>query len=77
MKTEIRAVWNLMRKLGLALGDEAPNAAALEAYHKLFDLPMIEDMIEAIAELYGWSLSTLRGCSPSMMRMPGGRLVEA
>ena len=77
MNTEMRAVRNLMRKLGLAWGDEAPNAAALEAYHKMFELPMTEDMIEAIAELYRWSLSTLRGCSPSTMGMSGGRLVEA
>ena len=74
---ELRAVKNLMRKLGLIKGDEAPTEAAMEAYHKMFEMPLTEDMIEAIAELYGWSLSTLRGCSPPLMGTPGGRLIEA
>jgi hypothetical protein len=52
MNMEMKAVINLMRKLGLLSGDEAPSEAALEAYHKMFELPMTDDMIKAIAELY-------------------------
>jgi hypothetical protein len=55
----MKAVRNLMRKLGLITGDEAPSAAALEAYHKMYELPLTDDMIEAIAEFYGWSLPRL------------------
>jgi hypothetical protein len=77
MNAEMKAVRNLMRKLGLLSGDEAPSTAALEAYHKMYELPLTDDMIEAIAEFYGWTLSTIRGCSPPMLGMSGGRLVEA
>jgi hypothetical protein len=77
MNMEMKAVRNLMRKLGLLSGDEASSEAALEAYHKMFELPMTDDMIEAIAELYGWSLATIRGCSPPLLGLSGGRLVEA
>jgi hypothetical protein len=28
----------------------------MEAYHKLFYKPLSDDMIEAIGDLYGWSL---------------------
>jgi hypothetical protein len=77
LNAEMKAVRNLMRKLGLLKGDEAPSAAALEAYHKMYELPLTDDMIEAIAEFYGWSLSTIRGCSPPMLGMTGGRLIEA
>jgi hypothetical protein len=51
--------------------------AALEAYHKVYELPLTDDMIEAIAEFYGWTLSSIRGCSPPILGMSGGRLVEA
>jgi hypothetical protein len=77
LNAEMRAVRNLMRKLGLLKGDEAPSEAALEAYHKMYELPLTDDMIEAIAEFYGWSLSTIRGCSPPLLGMTGGRLIEA
>jgi hypothetical protein len=76
MSMEMKAVHNLMRKLGLISRDEAPSLAALEAYHKMFELPMTDDMIEEISELYGWSLATIRGCSPPLVGMSGGRLVE-
>jgi hypothetical protein len=75
--TEMRAVRNLLRKLGLIKGEEEPSVAAMEAYHRMYELPLSEDMVEAIAELYGWSLSTLRGCSPPVVGQSGGRLVEA
>jgi hypothetical protein len=61
LNAEMKAVRNLMRKLGLLEGDAAPSEAALEAYHKMYELPLANDMIEAIAEFYGWSLSTIRG----------------
>ncbi|KAK1620921.1 hypothetical protein QYE76_026438 [Lolium multiflorum] len=77
LSAEMKAVRNLMRKLGLLQGDEAPSEAALEAYHKMYELPLTDDMIEAIAEFYGWSLSTIRGCSPPLLGMSGGRLIEA
>ncbi|KAK1606657.1 hypothetical protein QYE76_030330 [Lolium multiflorum] len=77
LNAEMKAVRNLMRKLGLLKGDEAPSATALEAYHKMYELHLTDDMIEAIAEFYGWSLSTIRGCSPPMLGMTGGRLIEA
>jgi hypothetical protein len=73
----MKAVRNLMRKLGLLEGDEAPSEAALEAYHKMYELPLTDDMIEAITEFYGWSLSTIRGCSPPQLGMTGGRLIKA
>jgi hypothetical protein len=76
MNAEMKAVRNLMRKLGLISGDEAPTEAALDAYHKMYELPLTDDMIEAIAEFYGWTLSSIRGCSPPMLGMSGGRLVE-
>jgi hypothetical protein len=75
--TEVRAVRNLLRKLGLIKADEEPSEAAMEAYHRMYELPLIEDMVEAIAELNGLSLSTIRGCSPPLMGPLGGRLVEA
>jgi hypothetical protein len=77
MNMEPKAVRNLMRKLGLLTGDEAPSEAAPEAYHKMFELPMTDDMIEAIAELYGSTLDTIRGCSPPPLGLSGGHLVEA
>jgi hypothetical protein len=77
LNAEMKAVRNLMRKLGLLEGGEAPSEAALEAYHKMYELPLTDDMIEAIAEFYGWSLSTIRGCSPPQLGMTGGRLIEA
>jgi hypothetical protein len=77
MNMEMKAVRNLMRKLGLITGDEAPSEAALEAYHRMFELPMTDDMIEAIAELYGWTLDTIRGCSPPLLGVSGGRLIAA
>jgi hypothetical protein len=77
MDAEMKAVRNLMRKLGLLSGDEAPSVAALEAYHKMYELPLTDDMIEATAEFYGWTLSLIRGCSPPLLGLSGGRLVEA
>jgi hypothetical protein len=77
MNAEMKAVRNLMRKLGLLSGDEAPSTAALDAYHKMYELPLMDDMIEAIAEFYRWTLSSIRGCSPPLLGMSGGRLVEA
>jgi hypothetical protein len=73
----MKAVRNLMRKLGLLKGDEAPSEAALEAYRRMYELPLTDDIIEAIAEFYGWSLETIRGCSPPLLGMTGGRLIEA
>jgi hypothetical protein len=73
----MRAVRNLMHKLGLIKGDEAPSEVALQAYHKMFELAMTDDMIGSIAELYGWLLATIRGCSPPMFGMMGGHLIEA
>jgi hypothetical protein len=75
--TEMRVVRNLMRKLGLIKGDEEPSVEAMEAYHRMYELPLSEDMVEAIAELYGWSLSMIRGCSLPLVGPLGGRLVEA
>jgi hypothetical protein len=66
-----------MRQLGLSTTDEVPSEATLEAYHEMFELPMPDDMIEAITELYGWSLDTIRGCSPPVVGMSGGHLIEA
>jgi hypothetical protein len=37
----------------------------------------MDDMIEAIAEFYRWTLSLIGGCSPLLMGMSGGRLLEA
>ena len=72
----MKAVRNLMRKLGLISGDELPSEAALEAYRRMYDLPLTDDMIEAVAELYGWSLSTIRGCSPPLVGASGGHFIE-
>jgi hypothetical protein len=66
-----------MRKLGLISGDEAPSEATLAAYHKMYELPMTDNLIEVVAELYGWMLSTIRGCSPPLVGQSGGRLVVA
>jgi hypothetical protein len=48
LSTEMEAVRNLMRKLGPITGDEASSVAVLEAYHKMYELPLMDDMIEAI-----------------------------
>jgi len=77
LNTEQKAVRNLLRKLGLITGDEAPSEAAMEAYRRMFETPLTDDMIEAVGELYGWSLSAIRGCATPSMGMSGGRLVEA
>jgi hypothetical protein len=53
-----------MRKLGLISGDEGPTDAELEAYRRVFETPLTDEMLEAIAELYGWLLQLIRGCSP-------------
>jgi hypothetical protein len=50
LNAEMKAVWNLMRKLSLLEGDEVPSVVALEAYHKMYELPLTDDMIEAITE---------------------------
>jgi hypothetical protein len=63
MDAKMKVVQNLMRKLDLLSGDEAPSVAALEAYHKMYELSLTDDMIEAIVEFYGWMLSSIRGCS--------------
>jgi hypothetical protein len=61
-----------MRKLGLTPEDEAPSEAALEAFHRMFETPLTDDMITAIGELYGWTLSAIRGCAPPMLEVAGG-----
>jgi hypothetical protein len=66
-----------MRKLGLISGDEGPTDAELEAYRRVFETPLTDEMLEAIAELYGWSLQLIRGCSPPQLGTSGGRLVAA
>lgn len=77
LNAESKAVRNLMRKLGLITGDEAPSEAALEAYHRMYEFPLTDEMIAAVAELYGWTLSTFRGCSPPTGGTQGGQLIEA
>ena len=72
LNTEEHARHNLMRKLGLISGDEAPSMAALEAYHKLFEVPLSKDMIEAIGELYRWTLSAIREAAFRLLRGYGG-----
>jgi hypothetical protein len=64
----MRVVCNLMHMLGLLNGDEA----AMEAYYRMFQLPLTDDMDEAIVELNRWSLTMIRGCFPPMMGMMGG-----
>jgi hypothetical protein len=65
----MRVVCNLMHKLiGLLKGDNT----AMEAYYRMFQLPLTDDMDEAIVELNRWSLTMIRGCSPPMMGMMGG-----
>lgn len=64
-----------MRKLGLIAEDEAPSKAALDAFHRMFETPLSDDMIEAVGELYGWTLSAIRGCAEPMTGIPGGHLV--
>ncbi|KAK1616789.1 hypothetical protein QYE76_022306 [Lolium multiflorum] len=77
LNSEMKAVCNLMRKPGLIFEDEAPSGVALAAYHKMYKLPMTDNMIEAVAELYGWTLSTIRGYSPHLVGHSGDRLVAA
>jgi hypothetical protein len=55
----MKAVRDFMRKLGLISEDETPSEATLAAYHKMYESPMTNIMIEAVAELYGWTLSTI------------------
>jgi hypothetical protein len=43
----------------------------------MYELPLTDNMIEAIAEFYGCSLDVIRGCSPPLLGMSGGRLIEA
>jgi hypothetical protein len=66
-----------MRKLGLLPDDAAPSAEAVEAYHKLFELSLTDDMIEVISQLYGWSLSLIKGCGMPPPEISGGRLMVA
>jgi hypothetical protein len=77
LNSEQKAVRNLMRKLGLLPDDAPPSVEAMEAYHKLFELPLTDDMIEAIGELYGWSLSSIKGCGMPPPELSGGRLMVA
>jgi hypothetical protein len=63
LNSEQQAVGNLMCKFSLISGDEAPSDVAPEAYSRIFKMPLMDEMIEAIAELYGWSLAMIRGCS--------------
>jgi hypothetical protein len=77
LNSEQKAVRNLMRKLGLLPGDEPPSSEALEAYRRLFELPLTDDMIAAIGELYGWSLSSIKSCAMPPPEMSGGRLMVA
>jgi len=67
----------LLSPLGLISGDEAPSEATLEAYHRMFEMPLTDEMIEAVGELYGWSLCAIKGCVMPSMDMSGGRLLVA
>jgi hypothetical protein len=73
---EMKMVRNLTLKLDLITGDDAPSKAVLEAYHMMLELPMKDDMIEPIVDLYRWSLAAVIGCSPPLAAMSGGRLIE-
>uniref|UniRef100_A0ACD5YU04 Uncharacterized protein n=1 Tax=Avena sativa TaxID=4498 RepID=A0ACD5YU04_AVESA len=76
LNSEQKAVRNLMRKLGLIAQDEAPSDVALEAFHRMFETPLTDEMIEAVGELYGWTLSAIRGCAtPLPGELSGGHLV--
>lgn len=75
VNTEQKAVRNLLQKLGFISSDEAPSEEAMEAYHRMFETPLMEDMFEAIGELYGWSLLTIRGCAALMPGLAGGHLM--
>jgi len=76
LNSEQRVVRNLMRKLGLIAQDEAPSEAALEAFHRMFETPLMDEMMEAVGELYGWTLSAIRGCAtPLPGAVSGGHLV--
>jgi hypothetical protein len=77
LNSEQNAVCKLMHKLGLLPGDEPPSSEALEAYRRLFELPLMDDMIAAIGEVYGWSLSSIKGCAMPSPKMSGGRLMVA
>jgi hypothetical protein len=75
LNSEQRALRNLLRKLGIIEGDEISNEAIV-AYHRLFEVPLEDDMIEAIAELYGWSLGSLSGDQEPELEAVGGSLIE-
>ena len=46
LNAEQRAIRNLMQKLGLITGDEAPSQA--NTCHKVLKTPLTDDMIETI-----------------------------
>lgn len=77
LNCEQRAQRILLRKLGLVKEDEAPSAEAIDAYRKLFEVPLCGGMIAAIADLFGWTNSTIQGTPLPQFGSMGGRLVEA
>jgi hypothetical protein len=48
----------------------------IAAYHRLFEMPLEDDMIEAMADLYGWSLGSLTDDPGVAMAPAGGSLIE-
>jgi hypothetical protein len=76
LDTEQRALRVLLRKLGVIEGDESISDEAIAAYHRLFEMPLEDDMIEAMADLYGWSLGSLTDDPGVAMAPAGGSLIE-
>lgn len=48
----------------------------IAAYHRLFEMPLEDDMIEAMADLYGWSLGSLTDDPRVAMAPTGDSLIE-
>lgn len=56
LDSEMKAKRILLRRLGLLQEDEPLNDAILARYSALFKQPLAEDVIQAFADFYGWSL---------------------
>jgi hypothetical protein len=68
---------NLMLRLGLAAEPEALGPQALEEYSRLFNKPLSQSHVVALAALFGWRVPTPEQAATEKDVMVGVSLLEA
>ena len=76
LNSELKAKHVLLRRLGLMEEGGAMMDELLAKYACLFERPLVEDMVRAFVDFYGWSVPGTEGAGGDTLHaMP--RLVEA